>query len=255
MADTFTGFMVVYDTVYNILQFKIYVECILRIGMFIFCNLASVFIIMLLTSERLIKISNSYTYRKYITIKRTKVSLVVVWTMSLAVGLLPFFGWSSMNVLHLCSFFKTMSESFILFILMLHIAPFLCTICAYIRMAVVVHRHAAAIKQIRRAGRPRSRSRSGLRAAMITLIIVGVYFLCWAPIGLFTILVIFLKTDINLSGKWSEEVVFTYFFVLSIANSAFNPLIYASKLDIVRKKFRVSLVYRFLRPCHQTPRR
>ncbi|XP_062577769.1 melanocortin receptor 5-like [Saccostrea cucullata] len=118
-------------------------------------------------------------------------------------------------------------------------------------MAIVVHRHASAIKEIRRAGRSRRRSLSSIRAAMSTFIIVGVYFLCWAPIGLFTVLVILFKIEVDLSGYWSEDVVFTYLFAFSIANSALNPLIYASKLDIIRKKFRVSLVYRFLRLCCQ----
>lgn len=51
IADTFTGGIVMYDTVYNITQFSVYVECILRIGAFIFCSLSSGLIIMLLTFQ------------------------------------------------------------------------------------------------------------------------------------------------------------------------------------------------------------
>lgn len=182
LADTFTGWMVIYDAVYNILQFTLYVECILRIGMFVCCSLASRFIVMLLTFERLIKISNTYTYRKYINITRAKVSLVMVWVLSTLVGLLPFFGWSSMNILHLCSFIRTMSDSYLAFILILHVTPFFFTLYAYIRMVAVVRRHASAIEQVwRGAGNRRSCT---TRAVITTVIVVGVYFVCWAPMGM-----------------------------------------------------------------------
>ena len=189
IADTFTGGIVMYDTVYNITQFSVYVECILRIGVFIFCSLSSGLIIMLLTFERLFKITNPYSYRKYFTVKRTKVGLVVVWMTSIMVGLLPFFGWSSKNVLYLCSFFRTMSGSYIVFVLTLHVIPFLCTLCAYLWMVTVVRRHVTAIKQIRRTAGRRARGRSTSRAVVTTLIVVGVYFLCWAPIGIMSVVV------------------------------------------------------------------
>lgn len=172
--------MVIYDTIYNVIQFSVYVECVLRIGLFISCSLASVFIIMVLTFERLIRISNSYTYRKYISIKRTRIGLIFVWMTSLIVGLLPFFGWSSNNVLYLCSFFRTMSKSYIIFVLTIHVTPFLCTLCAYLWMVTVVRRH---VRHIRGTGRGRNRRGSTSRAVVTTLIVVGVYFLCWAPIG------------------------------------------------------------------------
>lgn len=183
VADTFTGFIVIYDSIYNVIQFSVYVECVLRIGLFITCSLASVFIITVLTLERLIKISNSYTYRKYVSIKRTRIGLIIVWMTSLIVGLLPFFGWSSKNVLYLCSFFRTMSKSYIIFVLTIHVTPFLCTLCAYLWMVTVVRRHVIAIRHTRGTGRGRNRGGSISRAVMTTLIVVGVYFLCWAPIG------------------------------------------------------------------------
>jgi cytochrome b subunit of formate dehydrogenase len=136
---------------------------------------------MLLTFERLIKISNTYTYQKYINTKHVKISLVIVWTLSAIVGSLPFFGWSSMNILHLCSFIRTMSDSYLVFILILHILPFLFTFFAYLRMVIVVRRHAYAIEQTWRGDETRRNCTT--RAVVTTIVVVGVYFVCWAPMG------------------------------------------------------------------------
>ena len=56
-------------------------------------------------------------------------------------------------------------------------------------MVTVVRRHVTAIKQIRRTAGRRARGRSTSRAVVTTLIVVGVYFLCWAPIGIMSVVV------------------------------------------------------------------
>ncbi|XP_022340778.2 melanocortin receptor 5-like [Crassostrea virginica] len=148
-----------------------------------------------------------------------------------------------------------MSGSYIVFVLTLHVIPFLCTLCAYLWMVTVVRRHVTAIKQIRRTAGRRARGRSTSRAVVTTLIVVGVYFLCWAPIGFFTMSVVVFKIDRHLPSRWSADVLLTYLLVLAVSNSIYNPLIYAFKLDIIRRQFRASVLFRCLKLCCKVNRR
>lgn len=67
--------------------------------------------------------------------------------------------------------------------------------------------------------------------------------------GLFTILVLVFELDRHLTGNWSADVVFTYLLILAVINCLCNPLIYAFKLDIVRRQFRSSFLFRCFASC------
>lgn len=160
-----------------------YVECVLRIGLFIICSLVFVFIIIVLILERFIKISNLYIYWKYVSIKWIRIGFIIVWMMLLIVGLLLFFGWSFKNVFYLCSFFCIMLKFYIIFVLIIYVIFFFCILCVYLWMVIVVCCYVIVIRYIWGIGRGWNRGGFILWVVMIILIVVGVYFLCWVLIG------------------------------------------------------------------------
>lgn len=75
------------------------------------------------------------------------------------------------------------------------------------------------------------------------------FYVCFA--GLFTILVLVFELDRHLTGNWSADVIFTYLLILAVINCLCNPLIYAFKLNIVRRQFRSSLLFRCFESCRR----
>lgn len=75
------------------------------------------------------------------------------------------------------------------------------------------------------------------------------FYVCFA--GLFTILVLVFELDRHLTGNWSADVFFTYLLILAVTSCLCNPLIYAFKLDIVRRQFRSSILFRCFESCRR----
>ncbi|OWF56032.1 adenosine receptor A3-like [Mizuhopecten yessoensis] len=234
-CDLLIGVFVMYDVFYNMFQFKIFVECMLREGFFISVNLASVWTLASLTCDRYLKIQHPFTYIKRFSKKRVQVILAVLWIMAFGIGTCPFFGWNTEDIWQICNFFGTMEKSYITFIMVLFAVPFLIMICAYIRIAKTAFVHLKAIQKMECHSRDVPFCLHSWKAAKMAILIVGAYLICWSPVGFFIAIVYTTDIELSLSPLMSENVIFTYLLGIGIFNSILNPLIYASNLDMVRK--------------------
>ncbi|XP_046362140.2 cannabinoid receptor 1-like [Haliotis rufescens] len=248
-ADALTGIFVLYDTVYNVLQFKNYIECVVRVGFFAAVNLASVLNLTTLTLDRYVKITCPFAYLRHVSFVKVKVIEGVLWSLSIIVGSLPFFGWSSMDISKVCSVFGIMTSSYQLFLISLFAVPFVVIIYAYVKLVIIAREHTREITSLQA---PNVRGRNILktwRSVKTAFIIVGAYFICWMPVGLFTLLV--LLTNIRASLPTSPNVVFTYLLGLGVLNSVLNPIIYATKIPVFRKRLRAVFCVSRVEHIHQ----
>ncbi|ESO95767.1 hypothetical protein LOTGIDRAFT_116779 [Lottia gigantea] len=246
IADTFIGIFLIYDVFYNILQFKFYIECVLRVGLFISVNIASVFNLTTLTLDRYIKVTKPYKYLAFFSPRKVKVAEALIWIASIVCGMLPFFGWSTLDIFEICNFFGIMSWTYLLFILSVFSIPSCFIVFAYIHFLMLANKQREAISSqmssFRGAGNSR-RERRALKSFKTAFIIVGAYFLCWGPVVI--------VSDIEKSMAISPNVVFVYLLGIGVFNSILNPIIYASKISVFRKKlhrmFCVSRIQEFKR--------
>ncbi|KAK6177455.1 hypothetical protein SNE40_015551 [Patella caerulea] len=233
-ADMAIGIFVVYDFFYNILQFKFYIECVLRVGLFISVNIASVFNLTALTYDRYLKITKPYLYIRAFTMKKVKIAEASIWIGSLVCGMLPFFGWSTRDILEICNFFGIMSQSYLIFVLLVFTIPSGVITVVYIIFMVLASRHRAAMALQMSSVSGDAGTLKAWKSFKTTFIIVGAYFLCWGPVGTFTLIVVI--SDIEETMAVSPNVIFTYLLGFGVLNSILNPIIYATKISVFRRK-------------------
>lgn len=182
-ADSLTGLFVIYDVWYNILQYKNYSECVLRMGFFQAVNISSVFTLAALTCDRYIKICYPFFYQRFVTSRRVRLVCLAIWFMAVLIGLFPVFGWSTMNRQRICQFFGIMVFGYLKFTIVLFYIPFAIMTAVYIRLIFLARKHSQAM-----APMTRNLGCSVWRSVKTASIIVGAYFVCWAPVGKYLLL-------------------------------------------------------------------
>lgn len=183
-ADTCVGVFVVYDVVYNILQFRNYIECVSRIGLFISVNVASVWILGALTCDRYFRLSRPYLYMKCATRSKIRAIEIAIWSLSTAIGLMPFFGWTTLNLWQVCNFFGIMDPNYLLFVASTFFLPFVAMIAAYFRIVRIARGHNSALTKFDREHRPVTNSKRTWKSIRTSCTIVGAFLICWAPVGM-----------------------------------------------------------------------
>lgn len=204
-ADSCIGVFVVYDVIYNILQFRNYIECVSRIGLFISVNMASVWILGALTCDRYFRLSRPYLYLKCATRKKIRIIEISIWTMSSVVGLMPFFGWTTLNLWEVCNFFGIMEPSYLIFVVSTFFLPFLAMTAAYIRMVRIARGHGNALAKFDRKHSPVTSHKRTWKSIRTSGIIVGAFLLCWMPVGMLSFSAIYKNLDHSQSNNFRNS--------------------------------------------------
>ncbi|KAK6182250.1 hypothetical protein SNE40_009976 [Patella caerulea] len=235
LADGLIGVVVVYNGLYTLLEWKDIHECLLRFGIVNGFNVASVLNIALLTIDKFIKIKYPFKYYHYITPNRAKVTTLIVWLFALTISVLPAAGWSNIGEewSH-CAFFDVMSRSYLITSILIYCVPFIVIVTLYPQMCSLARRHALAIQSqtrlyIHRKGTWRFVKPVGL--------IVGIYVICWLPVGTYLILVLADRKTVELSGV-DMGTILAFSAGIGSLNSLFNPIIYAAKIPAVSRQFK-----------------
>lgn len=198
--------------------------------------------------DRYHSILNCLQYETIVTQRRTALLLVWIWCQSIFVSLCPLVGWGkfSLNPSQSCSsnlqdkngfiFFKTASCV---------VLPYAVTVFCYTRIHVVARRHARTIVNIHIRDARNRRLKSGpmnfsaSKKTVMVYVVLGVYTICWLPYYTLPPLLT-LYHEVVLPVKF--ELTAT---VLSLVNSACNPIVYA----LITSQFRNGLkrIYRRVR--------
>ncbi|XP_067659968.1 adenosine receptor A3-like [Haliotis asinina] len=237
MADALTGLIVIYNSVYTMLEWKDVHECLFRFGLLIGVNMASVLSIMLLTVDRYVKIKDPFRHKRVFTSKRVTVLNTSVWVLALTLAVLPVAGWNRSQVKQTCNFFTVFSTSYLVTVVVIFVIPLVAIVTLYPQIYVLARKHAMAIHaQLCRTSSGNT-PRSTLRFAKTVGIIIGMYILCWAPVGTYLLLVLIDRPLVEETGV-DLGAVLTYTAGVGFLNSLINPLVYAIKIPAVGKVFR-----------------
>lgn len=210
-------------------------------------GIASSLTVSVIALDRYHSILNCLQYETIVTQRRTALVLIWIWLQSTFVSLCPLVGWGrfSLSPSKSCSSHLQDKNGFIFFkTASCVVLPYAITVFCYTRIHVVARRHARTIVniQIRDARNRRLKSGVNLSASKKTVmvyVVLGVYTICWIPYYTIPPLV-----TVYPEAKLPVKFVLTAT-VLSLVNSACNPIMYA----LITSQFRNGLkrVYRRIR--------
>ncbi|XP_008300069.1 adenosine receptor A2b, partial [Stegastes partitus] len=215
-------------------------------------------------------------YKELMTGKTAREIIAILWILSFVIGLIPFFGWNlkykscrndssgsdnttntghmqglpgSGDLLQSCKldcFFESVVDMhymvyFNFFVCVL--LPLLIMLGIYVKIFTVARKQLRQI-ELKCVGNGDSHHhgllQKEIRAAKSLSIIVGLFAVCWLPVHILNCLTLFY-------GELKKpEVVMYVAIILSHANSAVNPIIYAYRIQDFRNTFRKILEQHFL---------
>ncbi|XP_060941900.1 adenosine receptor A2b [Limanda limanda] len=238
---------------------------------------SSIFSLLAIAIDRYVAVKIHLRYKELMTGKIAREIIAILWILSFIIGLIPFFGWNrkhsacsnnssgadnttnatlmpelSGGLLQSCKltcFFEIVVDMhymvyFNFFICVL--LPLLIMLGIYLKIFTVARKQLRKI-ELKCVGNGDSHNhgllQKEIRAAKSLSIIVGLFAFCWLPVHILNCLTLFY------GGLKKPEIVMYVAIILSHANSAVNPIIYAYRIQDFRDTFRKILYQHFL--CHR----
>lgn len=193
VTDTAIGFLIFYNSAYNIVNFQNRYECLIRFGLIHTMLLNSTGFISLLTINRYIKITRPFQYTNIFKKWRIILLSTCVWCISIGVGLMPLAGWNKdyiptdQDESHTaCRYFGIMQPGYILLNVTLYWIPLILMSVLYSHVAKITCHHSRVISAQEQVISGKSVKIFDSRSWRLTktiFIVIGVYFFCWLPTG------------------------------------------------------------------------
>ncbi|XP_018546615.1 adenosine receptor A2b [Lates calcarifer] len=236
---------------------------------------SSIFSLLAIAIDRYLAVKIPLRYKELMTGKTAREIIAILWILSFVIGLIPFFGWNlkyakclnnssrtdnttdadqqglsgrgdSLLSCKLKCFFESVVDMhymvyFNFFVCVL--LPLLIMLGIYLKIFTVARKQLRQI-ELKCVGNGDSHHhgllQKEIRAAKSLSIIVGLFALCWLPVHILNCLTLFY-------GQLKKpDVVMYVAIILSHANSAVNPIIYAYRIQDFRNTFRKILAQHFL---------
>lgn len=210
-----------------------------------FYGVASSLTVAVIALDRYHSIINCLRYEVIVTPRRTVFVIAWTWFQAVMLSLSPFFGWGhfSLNPTQHCSTHVWQNKGFILFkMISCVLFPYVITIFCYTRIHLVARRHAKTIISIKvrdATNKTKGVDLSASKKTIMVYVVLGMYTICWIPSYTINVLIPFYPA-LEIPPKLSLIAT-----VLTLVNSACNPLMYA----LITSQFRGGLkrVYRRVR--------
>ncbi|NXO30842.1 AA3R protein, partial [Cisticola juncidis] len=237
LADGAVGLLVVPLAVVVSLGMALPASCCLLMCclMLVFTN-ASILSLLAIAIDRYLRVRLPTRYKSITTERRVCWALGLCWSLSLLAGLVPMLGWNrvdpSSSSPPRCLFLEVMSMDF-----MVYFCFFTCTLvplllmCAlYARIFCILHAKLSQGSSVRGAGAFYGHE---LRTAKSLALVLFLFAISWLPLCIINCIFYF-------SPKSQIPPHLTYLAILlSHANSAMNPIVYAYKI----KKFKTTYLF------------
>ncbi|XP_008069964.1 adrenocorticotropic hormone receptor [Carlito syrichta] len=181
-------------------------------SMFILSLLGSIFSLSVIAVDRYITIFHALHYHNIMTMRRTVILLMVIWTFCVGSGIaMVIFSHHVPTVITFTSLFPLM----LVFIL-----------CLYVHMFLLARSHARKISTL---------PGTNMKGAITLTILLGVFIFCWAPFVLHVLLMTFCPDNPYCACYMS---LFQVNGMLIMCNAVIDPLIYAFRSPELRGAFK-----------------
>ncbi|KAL6463485.1 hypothetical protein MHYP_G00278760 [Metynnis hypsauchen] len=239
---------------------------------------SSIFSLLAVAIDRYLAVKIPLRYKELVTGKRAREIITILWILSFIIGLIPFAGWNkkgsacsrtynecvpfenftSSNGEGLatdwgffqscqlpCQFENVVDMRYMVYFNFFGcvLLPLLIMLGIYVKIFTVARKQLRQIELRSTVGNGESHHHGLLqreiRAAKSLSFIVGLFALCWLPVHILNCLTLFTKLN-------KPDFVMYVAIILSHANSAVNPIIYAYRIREFRHTFRKILARHFL---------
>ncbi|XP_044139461.1 adenosine receptor A3 [Bufo gargarizans] len=217
-------------------------SCLFMCCLLIILTNASILSLLAISIDRYLRVKIPTRYKSVITTRRICVSIWCVWIVSLIVGLVPMFGWNNRSTLkeEEKNYLKCKFESVIRMDYMVYFnifgwvfLPLLIMLALYIEIFYLIRKHLAKGKSNVK-GKGMFYGNEYKTAKSLSLVLL-LFALSWLPLSILNCLILF-KPSVKDSSVFPSALLIAI--LLSHANSAMNPIIYAFKI----KKFKDSYI-------------
>ncbi|XP_062816801.1 adenosine receptor A2b [Anolis carolinensis] len=201
----------------------------------------SIFSLLAVAVDRYVAIKRPLRYKSLVTGKRARGIIALLWLLSFGIGLTPLMGWNRQAAATLngtnrtvqCLFEEVVPMSYMVYFNFLGcvLLPLALMLGIYAKIFLVACRQ---LRQMELAGNSRTTLQREVSAAKSLAIIVGLFALCWLPLHVLNCLSLFWADFRAHKPHWAMNLTI----ILSHANSAVNPIIYAYRIRDFRGTFR-----------------
>lgn len=198
--------------------------------------------ILMVALDRVIAIKFPFRYENIASKRRMTLALSLLWLLFIIIDLSPFINGS--NIANSKCVYVPWSEWSIAVLILTIVVPMLVIIVGYAWIWNLAVKHA---RQIQRGGksesfRKRLNNTMELKATKTSALLVGMFFLCWAPIGIYYLVENLCDGCVaqTMSVNMQEDFKF-WVKAISFLSCIFSPLAYCWRTREFRKEFHRSL--------------
>ncbi|KAM4795737.1 adenosine receptor A3-like [Rhinophrynus dorsalis] len=235
MADLAVGVLVMPLAIVLSLGIQInFYSCLFMCSLIIILTNASILSLLAIAIDRYLRIKIPTRYRIAITSKRICLFISLTWTLSILAGMVPMFGWN--NRLYLkeeerdyprCTFMGVMSMDYMVYFNIFGwvFLPLIIMFTLYVEIFYLIR------KQLKL--NPSNSTGKGVfygmeyKTAKSLALVLLLFALSWLPLSILNC-IIYYDPDVQKSRAFRVTLFFAI--LLSHANSAMNPVIYAFKI-------------------------
>ena len=213
------------------------------------CGHMTALSILLVALERFAAIQFTFKYNDIVNKRNTLLILAVTWVAFIIIDILPFINGAKQS--SKCSYVPWREWSVAVLVLTIVIPMiFIALTYAWIWKQAIKHaeRIQTATKSSHASKGTRFKSRLELRATRTTLLLVGIFFLTWAPIGIYYLVENICDDCItnSVSPHMQEDFKF-WVKAVSYTSCVFSPLAYCWRTREFQEELRTSLRNRNMR--------
>ncbi|KAJ8009697.1 hypothetical protein DPEC_G00094200 [Dallia pectoralis] len=215
--------------------------CLLMLSVLITLTQSSIFSLLAIAVERYIAILQPFRYCVIMTPRNAMVVILVTWALAFLIGLVPLMGWHK----------QPPDSGYCLFVLvvdmtyMVYFNFFACVLAPLVVMFIIYAQIFATVKRQLRCvaaaggaagvkGRTAGANRE-LKTATLLFLVLFLFAACWVPLHIINCFLLLCP------GCHVPLELLLAAIILSHANSAVNPFLYAYKMTTFRNTFRAIL--------------
>lgn len=216
---------------------------------------SSILALLAIAVDRYLRVKIPMSYKRVVTARRAGIAVLLSWLVSIVVGLIPMLGWNERHQLRqngslsssdspelsdpvvTCAFETVMSMEYMVYFNFFGwvLPPLLLMLGIYAEIFYMIHKQLNK-KVMSSHSDPRRYFGKELKLAKSLALVLFLFAVSWLPLHILNCITLFTGSQNNLhEGRMALMYVAI---LLSHANSAVNPIVYAFRINKFRSAFR-----------------